>query len=113
MCGIIAVVRRRSDREPVAPGDVLTCLERGLAALEADPFTEATLVAAAESFEQADKLLRGIAGLRCLLGAPDLTAATDHICTRFRDRVARIERSLDDTGDLDGPTLERVNAAVI
>src|SRR5690349_13800484 len=101
MCGIIAVVRRRSDRQTVAPGDVLTCLEQGLAALEVDPFTEATLVDAATSFEQADTMLRGIAGLQCLLGAPDLVAAAEHICTTFQDRVARIERSLDDEGDLD------------
>jgi glucosamine--fructose-6-phosphate aminotransferase (isomerizing) len=107
------VVRRRSDRGPVAPGDVLTCLEQGLAALEVDPFTEATLVDAAAKFERADAMLRGIPGLQCLLGAPDLVAATDDICNAFRDRVATIERALDDDGTFDGPALEYINAAVI
>src|SRR5436305_2178643 len=98
MCGIVAVVRRRSDRGPVAAGDVLTCLEQGLAALEIDPFTEATLVEAASAFERADALLRGIPGLRCLLGAPDLVAATDNICDAYCERVAAVERALDVEG---------------
>src|SRR5262245_52325847 len=98
MCGIVAVVRRRSERGPVTPGDVLTCLEQGLAALEIDPFTEATLVEAASTFERADALLRGIPGLQCLLGAPDLVAATDDICNAYCNRVASIERALDGDG---------------
>src|SRR5438309_3071924 len=113
MCGIVAVVRRRSERDPVAPGEVLALLEEAVGALRQDPLTEQTLDRAAANLEHADARLRGVPGINCLLGAPDLAAAAGNICMTFSERITAIERALDADNTIDGPTLERINAGVI
>ena len=115
MCGIIAVVRRRATRSPANPDDVLA-----LVAPAADLLTQArdvrglasVLSDAAVALTEADVLLRGVPGLRSLIGAPDLVAALEHHTKQIFGELAHIERLLDESS-VGGDELERTNVALI
>lgn len=123
MCGIIAVLRRPSDGVPPAGTDVRDLLAAGTARLPgaAEQVRAGSLVgvaaelaAAAEPVEQADRLLRGVLGLRALLAdrrGPNLVeAAADDLCRH----LDALEAALDGYGSgTSAAELEAVNAAVI
>lgn len=121
MCGIIAVIRRPSERKPPTGAEIVSLLEAGLARLS-DPGPHPTtalaaaLVAASEPLEEADGLLRGAPGLRCLLTDATLRATTDRLLAAVHDRLGGLEDRLDA-----GPAtetdvtseVEAVNAALV
>ena len=115
MCGIIAVVRRRSGRTPVDPATILDLLApvRGLVADARDPAALASVLsAAAAKLDEADALLRGVPGVQTLLAAPALAAAIDEAAITVMRDLQRIEVLLDHA-PLTGEALEVTNAALI
>jgi glucosamine--fructose-6-phosphate aminotransferase (isomerizing) len=115
VCGIIAVVRRPSDREPTPAPALLADLEAVrplLAAGDADRVGR--LEAAATALESIDAALRGVPGLLSLRA--DRTAAARLAATvdELGDAVAVLEAELDDphTAPPAGQ-LEAVNAALL
>ncbi|HEX9546470.1 MAG TPA: SIS domain-containing protein, partial [Acidimicrobiales bacterium] len=125
MCGIIAVLRRPSERTaPLSSTIIETLDEARLRLVEAaervtsDPTALEDLVEVAALLELTDQSLRGTAGLSCLLSEPTL-AVTDAVGERARSleaTVAELEARLDQPegpGALMPATLEEVNAAVV
>jgi glucosamine--fructose-6-phosphate aminotransferase (isomerizing) len=98
MCGIIAVLRRPSDRTPPTPAELLPLLEGAVVAL-ADVFVEPdpgrVLAAVADGLELADRRLRGIAGLQALIADRSLAGSIDRLCTDISGSIATLERELD------------------
>ncbi|MGH9119538.1 MAG: SIS domain-containing protein [Acidimicrobiales bacterium] len=116
MCGIIAVVRRPSDREPPQPSELLDLIEPvpgRLAAQSPDDLTAPTLSELAETLERADTLLRGVPGVRALLAAPDLAAAVDRLTAEIDVQVVRLDRALDEATAIGGAELETLNAGMV
>ena len=114
MCGIIAVLRRRSDRQPPRGADLL-----GMLGGTAPAVAEAEISGLAEAIDgvadrvgQVDRLLRGTPGVRALHADRTLTGAIDAVIDEVSAALAEREASLDDDdpGDID---LEAVNAAVV
>src|SRR5687768_9473203 len=94
MCGIIAVVRRPTDREVPEPALLRGYLDAARAALAgagrgAPTELTAAVSAAASDMAALDELLRGSAGLRALLFHPELAdeiaAAASEIETGIGD----------------------------
>src|SRR3954467_14313303 len=115
MCGIIAVVRRRGARTPPTPDDVLDLLTAARDAL-GDPRAAATIDAlssAASALGSADGLLRGVAGVRCLLAAPDLAAGADRLLAEVAYALIDIERAVDAEAGMSPLELERTSGALI
>ncbi len=119
MCGIIAVVRRPTDRTPAAAAELAQVLHDGAPLLEAsDPESTqdraAGLSAAAERLASVDAALRGVPGVLSLrsdrAAADRLTAAADGLA----ERLARLEAELDDPQTAPpAEQLEAVNAALL
>ncbi|MCU1452932.1 MAG: glucosamine 6-phosphate synthetase, contains amidotransferase and phosphosugar isomerase domain [Acidimicrobiales bacterium] len=114
MCGIIAVLRRPSDRIPATSEAVLALLDGAADALPAGPVAQRgpAIVTLAERVEAVDRLLRGTPGVRTLLADRVLPEALDGILDRVALVVADIERELDASA-LDAAVLEETNAAII
>jgi len=93
MCGIIAVLRRPSTRVPPTPAEVMDPIAQavGLVAT-ADP---AVLDDVAELLESADRLLRGVPGLRTLLEHPDLATTIDDRMAELVGSLGPVESALD------------------
>ncbi|MDQ3294681.1 MAG: SIS domain-containing protein, partial [Actinomycetota bacterium] len=114
MCGIIAVVGRRSDRRPPEPGTVRSLVETAVAGLDPEAVDPDTLAATVSSLSEADQLLRGVPGVRALLDSPGLLAALDASIDDLWTRIDHLEQLLDaGTTGLAGGALERVNAEVV
>ncbi|MBA3282923.1 MAG: glucosamine-6-phosphate synthase, partial [Acidimicrobiia bacterium] len=114
MCGIIAVLRRRSDRTAPTGSELLALLDGGAVALAgADPVTLASVVDdVAARVEEADRLLRGTPGLQALLADRALPTMLGGLAGDIGAALATCEAGLDDQpGEAAG--LEAVNAAVI
>ncbi|MFM7069696.1 MAG: SIS domain-containing protein, partial [Actinomycetes bacterium] len=115
MCGIIAVVRRPTTREPASVDDVVRRLDAASTTLAevSSAWTE-QLAAAAELLESVDADLRGIPGVLTLTSDP---AAMDRIAAIVAELAAvssRVESELDAGGSqLTGAALEDVNASLI
>jgi glucosamine--fructose-6-phosphate aminotransferase (isomerizing) len=116
MCGIIAVLRRRSDRAAPPRSRVEQILATALGldlTLDAGPLADA-LVDSATRLEELDAVLRGTAGIQCLLDNSDLA---DRIHVELRELDARIdnlENELDRRAQSwSGQDVENVNAALI
>ena len=113
MCGIIAVVRRRSGRPIPSPAEIDRLLATA-ARLDADtPLEELTtdVAAAAADSAEAARLLGGLAGLQLLLdtSVADRWAAETE---RIEALVVSIEDGLDDR-EVAGPQLEALQAGLI
>ncbi len=111
MCGVIAVLRRRSTR-PVPDGaELLGALDRALVAL-----TDGVggLVAATAEVGAVDRALRGAPGVALLVGDPRVRAAVGERVAGLEAAVATLETALDaGVAELAGRPLEHVNAALI
>src|SRR5688500_10916948 len=109
MCGIIAVVRRPSDRRPPEPGELTEPLAEAKRALAAagDDLAD-SVTAAAVLVEQVDGLLRGTPGVRALLGRG---ALLDEVASCIDDVEAELARIDGEAERLSGSALEAVNAA--
>jgi glucosamine--fructose-6-phosphate aminotransferase (isomerizing) len=120
MCGIVAVLARPSLRRPPDPGEVVATLSSvagSLGTVAAGPSFVAqldALRAASEALSGLDASLRGVPGLRCLLGAPDAAQALTSGTALIEAQVADFEAALD-KGDLELSTaqLEELNAALV
>jgi len=121
MCGIIAVVRRPSLRQPPGSAEVCDRLEAAsqllAAVLSSKTVSVAPVADAATAVADADRLLRGVAGVRALLEVSGLRIATTNLVDGLARQIAELERHLDSDAQgahaLAGPELERLNAAVV
>ena len=122
MCGIIAIARRRSEREPEPVEPLLERLEQAGGHLSsADGSLRDRLEAAAAQLEAVDEALRGVPGVRTLLGSADGAASIDRLIATLSASAERIEAELDDSHAAavagvtaeDRDELEATNAALI
>ena len=116
MCGIIAIVQRPSRRQPPDAKDVLALLDEARAVLEHDAADLAASVhRAAVAVEKVDRLLRGAAGVRALVGHSSVTSLVGAGITAVDDRALAHEQRVD-RGEVrfdDPKQLEAFNAALI
>ena len=114
MCGIIAIVRRRSTR-PAPSGEALQA-QLAAAVQNLPRSTDADLVQRLDELARAmaaiDHDLRGEPGLRALLGDRSLPVAVSAATDKVNDVVAEVEAHLQAHGD-QLPTLEAVNASLV
>src|SRR4051812_1008701 len=117
MCGIIAVVRRRSRRTPPSANDILDPLVAVSALLDrdlSDAILENLLDQASVTLDDVATRLAGVPGTYALLASPDVRAAVQAHCRDIGGSLRAIDTHLDGTQlDLDGRQLERVNAALV
>ncbi|MFT7600065.1 MAG: glucosamine--fructose-6-phosphate aminotransferase (isomerizing) [Acidimicrobiales bacterium] len=114
MCGIIAIVRRRTQRATPDTAELLQQLATASEALPApaDVDLTAALIATGEVLTGIDLQLRGEAGLQAMLGDSALVAGLDSRLGEITESLALIEAHLDLEGDrIDD--LEAVNVALI
>ncbi|MCU1352639.1 MAG: glucosamine 6-phosphate synthetase, contains amidotransferase and phosphosugar isomerase domain [Acidimicrobiales bacterium] len=114
MCGIIAVLRRPSDRNPATSAEILVLIEGAPDALRVDSLhvAEPVIVAVASRVEAVDRLLRGTPGVRSLLADRSLADSVGGILDAVAVAIAEIETELDATA-LDAGVLEATNAAIV
>ncbi|MGH9002079.1 MAG: hypothetical protein ACRDYV_03010, partial [Acidimicrobiia bacterium] len=111
MCGIVAVLTRRSGASPPDADGLVTGVERALASLSGPG---ADLAAAADQLGALDQTLRGVSGVRALLGSPGLAQRLEDSMTGATRDLERIEADLDAGRPTpDGSPLETANAALI
>src|SRR5262245_5744702 len=120
MCGIIAVVRQPTGRDPASPADVLALVEQAMT--DADPLAELPpgveladlLGRVTEPLIQADALLRGVPGVRTLLADTSLAPTVDRLVAGVEARSDAVEAALDHAESVGSTAdLERVNAALV
>ncbi len=121
MCGIIAVVRRSTDRQPPTAGEIIEPLAaagRDLDAIDPTVDDPVALAAIAAQVAVVDRRLRGAAGVAALVADPVLLTEVTHLARGLADRVAAIDDELDsieaDARLLDdGQGIETLNAVLI
>lgn len=114
MCGIIAVLRKKSRRTPPSA----EALAAALAAAErafGESLDTAALDAAANALTGCDRLLRGVPGLWVLLQTPGLAAEIKHRTERLQATLLAFESGLDASlvTDAPDPVLEQKNQAIV
>ncbi|MHB8467909.1 MAG: SIS domain-containing protein, partial [Acidimicrobiales bacterium] len=111
MCGVVAVLRRRSSR-PLPDGAALVAtLER---AVELLVDGAAFVSDAAAEVASVDLALRGVPGVTLLAGDAEAAGSVQRCVTRLEVALASLDAALDDGHlDLRGQSLEAVNAAVV
>lgn len=109
MCGIIAVLRRRARREAPNPAELRNAVDAATAALELDD-----LERTATALENVDRRLRGVPGVRCLLGDHRLSRWIEERLGAAANRLAELESRLD-RGEVELPPsrLEALNQALV
>ncbi|MEA3215869.1 MAG: hypothetical protein QOJ19_2025, partial [Acidimicrobiia bacterium] len=98
MCGIVAVLRRRSTRSAPSANELLELLsaaESYVTACARPESLERSLEAATETLAKLDRLLRGAAGVTALTGHPALTVELSSRLLRLIGEVGDIEKALD------------------
>ena len=117
MCGIIAVVRRASTREPVPAPSVIDALAATAGVLRSDGDLLTRLDDVANRLGRIDTDLRGLPGLQTLLSGPAVVDRIAAALVGLDADIAVIEAGLDDgvdaTHGLEPEALEAVNAALI
>jgi len=99
MCGIIAVLRRRSRKTPPTPERLLALLAKAEGSLREEPTAE-RLDEAATALAEIDRALRGVAGTWALLQNPSLRSELTTRGAQLQARLDAFERTLDqDVGD--------------
>lgn len=114
MCGIIAIVRRRTNRALPDPRHLLERCAAAVASLPdaADRELGATLAAAAVELTDIDLALRGEAGVRAMLADRSLVTGLEALMADGQASLGAIEAHLDIVGAGLGD-LEAVNASLI
>jgi len=113
MCGIIAVLRKRSTREVPASDSLVGpfgALTKELETAEAQDLA-AAIDAAATGLEGVDRALRGVPGIQALIEDRSLAVIIDEHITELTAVLASIESRIDETVPSSG--LEATNAAVV
>jgi glutamine---fructose-6-phosphate transaminase (isomerizing) len=121
MCGIVGVVRRRATRPVPDAAALVQEFDRALVAFGAmsDAVGGASLTdrlhATAAAVEEVDAALRGVPGVRALLGDPQAALLLADRVEQLTLRFDALERDLDDGlgAALAVSELERVNAALV
>ena len=128
MCGIIAVVRRPSHRQPPELAGLLATVERVAAMIpsageggDVAHGDEAAwekirirLEEAGGALAEVDRALRGTPGLVCLTCDPDGRGEFDGLAADLERRVERLEAAIDaEAAVLPAEALEAVNAALV
>jgi glucosamine--fructose-6-phosphate aminotransferase (isomerizing) len=118
MCGIIAVIRRPSDRPVPDLRDILVGMERAAGLVpEGGPVGSAEpsrLEQAADRLAELNGLLGGLPGVRCLLADPDLRREVDRLGAELERRLERLEARIDaEPASVPPRALEAVNAALV
>jgi glutamine---fructose-6-phosphate transaminase (isomerizing) len=117
MCGIIAVLRRRSTRDAPDLGSLETKLAEALARFDAIPTSADPVAAACEVaavLEAVDRCLSGIPGLGALLGDRLALAALEHRADDLARTLARVDTEVEAVlaaGLIDD--VESLNAALV
>ncbi len=114
MCGIIAIVRRRTMREVPVTADLLlrtASAEQSFPAPDSPDLAEKLRTVAAQ-LATVDQELRGEAGLVAMLTDRGLTSGLEALAADLNRGLVAIEAHLDAEGD-QVPNLEAVNAALI
>ena len=106
MCGIVAILSRPATRPVPGVADVLDPLDRAIAAL-CDG-----MAGAAAHAEVSDRLLRGVPGVRALVGNPQLSAGIAARLDQLEAAANAQERHLE-AADVPGSDLEAANAELI
>ncbi len=116
MCGIIAVLRRKTRRQAPKPEQIQQCLAQAKTAMLASADMTTRLQAwqdTAGHLHQANQLLLGAAGLSCLLQHPELQQELGGCMQELQDQVNGQEQELDQAdGDITDE-LEALNAALV
>jgi len=114
MCGIIAIVRRRSTRE-VPEADHVIGLVSDLAERlgPESSCSSQELAEAADRLSEADRLLRGTPGVQLLTADSTVGPLLASHCGRLADSVAAIEQRIEAAGGADPTELERRNHELI
>lgn len=120
MCGIIAVVRRRSERTPpvaedlVEPMEVATDLLTaaiGASIADAEALV-ATLVQVAGALESVNDLMKGIPGIRTLLDSAALLSNVEGLAISLDERLVQLEGFLENESTLEPSDHENLNLAL-
>jgi glucosamine--fructose-6-phosphate aminotransferase (isomerizing) len=114
MCGIIAIVQRPARRNPPEAKDLLALLDEARSVLDHDAADLASSVhRAAVAVEKVDRLLRGAAGVRALVGHSSLTSLVSAGVEAVDERAVAHEQAVDSgTIRFDAAQLEAFNAAL-
>ncbi|MFQ5507412.1 MAG: glucosamine-6-phosphate synthase, partial [Planctomycetota bacterium] len=118
MCGIIAVLRRREQSDPVSPSVIDEWLDaacRAVAPGEQNWNGALERLAEAATFlQRMNESLLGSAGLRCMIEHPGLTERLEVSLTELEQRIVSLESALD-AGEkaLSALTVESINSAII
>ncbi len=112
MCGIIAVLRRKSRRSPPSVSALQQALAQASAALDAG-FGYEAIDAAAACLAGLDRELRSVPGLQCLLAHPQEAEQARAQLAAMHGRIAAFESALDRGADHQDDSLERRNAALV
>ncbi len=116
MCGIIAVLRRRSRGTTVAAADLSTALQEALSLTfdTTDTGLVNSLTTAADALSRVNTLLTGTKGIRFLHTHAEVATELETQLTEFDSRLNALEGELDErAGDIDSELLERINAALV
>ena len=118
MCGIVAVVRRPTDRTPPSLSELAAELRRATGAPRGrvrEPTPPAgPLDEASAHVEAVDAALRGVPGVRALIDDPaGVGRAAPRELETQQDLLDRLEARLDADGAVDPDELETVNAAMV
>ncbi len=112
MCGIIAIVRRQSSRPTPHRDDILeplAALQHSLSDLGDDDAACFVLREAADQLSSIDARLRGVPGLRLLLGDRSAAGILAHRCDQILATIQTIEATLESSSTLDTADLEQRN----
>jgi glucosamine--fructose-6-phosphate aminotransferase (isomerizing) len=115
MCGIIAIVQRPARRQPPDAKELLALLDEARSVLDHDAADlPASVHRAAVSVEKVDRLLRGAAGVRALVGHSSTATLVGHGVVAVEERALAHEQRVD-RGEVrfDATQLESFNAALI
>ncbi len=114
MCGIVAIVRRRTERAQPTAADLLERLDDLIAGFPTpgDDETAQALAARASELASIDRELRGEAGLAAMIGQSELVPGIEGRLAQLGTHIERLEAHLDAEGDA-VRDLEAVNAAMV
>ena len=115
MCGIVGVVRRRAQRDAPDIAELQQLVAAAEIAFDGFGSIDGRLTGAAEPLERLDAQLRGVPGVRVLIGDPAFAQYLARHLTALEAKFDELELGLDTftSGALSPAELEAVNAALV